>query len=61
MLNTKNLEDQWAINDFIVGVLNEKVQYSFTDNKPQSLADLYERAHKFVEAEEIKRTTYGMF
>ncbi|XP_052483063.1 uncharacterized protein LOC128036193 [Gossypium raimondii] len=40
-LNMKNLEDQSAIDAFIMGVKNDHVQYSFTDNKPQSLADLY--------------------
>ncbi|XP_016690719.1 uncharacterized protein [Gossypium hirsutum] len=54
-LNTKNLKDQWAIDAFIVGVLNEYVQYSFTGNRPQSLADLYKRAHKFTKVEEIKK------
>lgn len=48
MLNTKNIEDQWTIDSFTMGVQNEHVQYSFTDNKPQSLADLCQRAHKFA-------------
>lgn len=31
-LNTKNLEEQWAIVVFIIRVQNEQVQYSFIDN-----------------------------
>ncbi|KAH1038679.1 hypothetical protein J1N35_040422 [Gossypium stocksii] len=60
-LNTKNLNDQWAIDAFIMGVQNDHVQYSFTNNRPQSLADLYERTHMFVEAEEIKRVLHTSF
>lgn len=33
--NTKNLEDQWVIDAFIMGEQNEYMQYSFTDNKPR--------------------------
>lgn len=44
-----------------MGVQNDHIQYSFTDNKPQSLADLDERAHKFVEVEEIKRVLWANF
>lgn len=61
MLNTKNLEDQWDINAFIMRVQNEHVQFSFTDNRLQSLVDLYERTHKFAEAEEIKRVAHNPF
>ncbi|KAK5835314.1 hypothetical protein PVK06_011002 [Gossypium arboreum] len=60
-LNTKNLKDQWAIDVFIMGVQNEYMQYSFIDNRPQSLVDLYERAYKFAEAEEIKRAARNTF
>lgn len=57
----KNLEDQWAIDAFVIGVQNDHVQYLFTDNKPQNLAELYKRAHKFVEAEEIKKASQATF
>lgn len=32
-LNTKNLEDYWAIDAFILGVQNNYVQYSFIGNR----------------------------
>lgn len=38
-----------------MGVQNDHIQYLFTDNRLQSLANLYEQAHKFIEGEEIKR------
>lgn len=60
-LNTKNLKDDWATDAFIMGVSNEDVQYSFTDNISQSLADLYEMAHKFAETNDIKSAPFGTF
>lgn len=44
-----------------MGVHNDHVQYSFVDNRPQILAELYERTHKFAEAEEIKRALRANF
>lgn len=44
-----------------MGVSNEDVQYSFTDNISQSLADLYEMAHKFAETNDIKSAPFGTF
>lgn len=61
ILNTKNLEDQWMIYSFIMGVKNDHVQYSFTNNRPKSLAALYVQDHKFTEAKEIKRASLANF
>lgn len=42
-------------------VKNDHVQYSFTNNRPQSLVYLYEWAHKFAKAEEIKQASRATF
>ncbi|KAH1082065.1 hypothetical protein J1N35_021826 [Gossypium stocksii] len=42
-------------------VQNEHVHYSFTDNRSQSLADLYERAHKFMERDDRQFRGYQGF
>lgn len=40
-LNMKNLKNQWVIDAFIMGVQNNHVKYSFTNNRPQSLTYLF--------------------
>ena len=53
-LEVKDLNDEWAIQAFITGVRHKYLKYALTDTQPTKLYQLYEKAQKYAEAEEIE-------
>ncbi|KAK8313263.1 hypothetical protein V6Z12_D01G097100 [Gossypium hirsutum] len=46
---TKNLSDEWAIQAFISGAEHEYLKYALTNEKPDKLHSLYEKANMYME------------
>ena len=49
-----DLNGEWAIQAFTIGVCHKYLKYALTDAQPMKLYQLYEKAQKYMKAEEIE-------
>ena len=53
-LKVHDLNDDWATQACTTGVRHKYLKYALTDAQPIKLYQLYEKAQKYVKAEEIE-------
>ena len=53
-LEVQDLNDEWAIQAFTMGIRHKYLKYALIDAQPMKLYQLYKKAQKYAKAEEIK-------